>query len=264
MHLPFFDVIEKQGPMESSPRSRQHAAHSVATLVAWIDDNISQGNWPSGMKLPTERELEERLKVSRNTLRKGLRSLEAQGKIARHVGRGSFVTADKPQVPSKPIVKNASQLGMTQNLLDTILGSSPADIMEIRLLLEPAAAELAAHRASSDNLATFNGAIAKMAASRNIKDFEYWDGVLHMSIIAAARNELLTAIYKTINEARNQPEWIEIKRRSMTPERRATYHRQHEDLVAALTARDGEAARDCALIHLRVVRENLLSGTIGS
>ncbi len=69
---------------------RARSPSGVHAMLAMIERNIADGAWPPGAKLPTERTLEAQFGLARNTLRKALKELEAQGKITRHVGRGSL------------------------------------------------------------------------------------------------------------------------------------------------------------------------------
>ena len=95
-------------------------------------------------------------------------------------------------------------------------------------------------------------------AAKGVAEFEIWDAKLHLAIFRAARNVLLLDYCKAINAARNHPRWYKMKQRSVTPQRRAIYHRQHGDLVNALSERDAEAARAAAQLHLVTVRDSLL------
>lgn len=247
--------------------SRERASLGIESLVSMIERNIEVGVWKPGAKLPTERELEKQLGLSRNTLRRGLRRLEDQGRIVRHVGRGSFiadVSANGADVPAAVSQGQAYANGEAGNAIDSllhkILDASPMDLMEVRLLLEPKAAELAALRASSSSLEFMTECVSKMLHADSTAEYEHWDGMLHVTILSASRNELLTALYEALNSVRTQPEWIRIKTRSLRPERRALYQQQHEKIVGALMDRNPEAAYDAVDEHLRAVRDNLLSG----
>lgn len=230
-----------------SSNGRTIAAHAVAAIVQQIETSIADGSWPPGFQLPTERLLEVEFGVARNTLRKGLKRLEDAGKIVRHVGRGSFV-ADLP----------ASGPSDAQLLLDRVVGSSPAEVMEVRLLLEPWAAALAATRATASDLSHMRHCVSSAALETDIIGFELWDEALHKCIVAAAKNGLLAGLYEAINMARQQPEWIKLKARTTTPERRARYHAQHSDIVEALGERDPEKASDLIRSHLLAVRFSLV------
>ncbi|WP_255448454.1 FadR/GntR family transcriptional regulator [Telmatospirillum sp. J64-1] len=234
---------------------RDRAASGTSAVVAYIEKCISDGTLGPGAKLPTERELEKRFGVSRNTLRKSLRQLEEQGKIVRQVGRGSFVAGKEAQ-PDLPDVSFALGLG---EVIRRIQGASPAEVMEVRLIIEPLAAELAAGRANLEELRKMEQCLVNAGQAPDIPTFEHWDGMLHGTIMAAAKNGLLTAVYDLINSVRNQPEWARLKARSVTPERRACYQEQHSRIVAALKDRDSDLARQELQKHLLQVRANLLA-----
>lgn len=240
-------------------------AAAVATL---FEENIRSGVWSAGLKLPTERELERRFGVPRYKLRKLLKELEAAGKITRHVGRGSFVSDDAEYSAERPAAGIPANGGIAPSeagapsgnafadLRNCIQGASPNAIMEVRLMIEPAAAELAAVRATAQDLARIENCHEKSLSAETVKAFEYWDGLFHREIVAAARNELLVGIYEAVNSARFQPEWAKMKERSATPPRRRTYCDHHAQLVQALKDRDGKLARQVSVDHLMVVRAN--------
>jgi DNA-binding FadR family transcriptional regulator len=234
---------------------RERAATSVGVVVEYIEQRIADGTWGSGTQLPTERELEKRFGVSRSTLRKTLRLLEQQGKITRHVGRGTFV-ADVPK-PAELVIPKS------EDLVQLIFGSSPAEVMEVRLMIEPLAAEAAAGRANAEDLRQLDECLVRLDQAADVAEFEHWDGMLHVTIISAAKNNLLTNIYEAINDIRNQPQWRKIKERTVTLERRALYQTQHRAIVTALHDRDAHKARTALREHLIQVRSSLLEPSPG-
>ncbi|PWC31064.1 FadR/GntR family transcriptional regulator [Azospirillum sp. TSO35-2] len=238
---------------------RDRAAHGAKAVVEFIERNIADGHWGPGTKLPTERDLEKRFGVSRNTLRKSLRQLEERGTITRHVGRGSFVARGPDQTENAASPPAAGDGG--QGLVHRIHGASPMDVMDVRLMVEPQAAELAASRANTADLQRLEECLRGADQSHEVPDFERWDGMLHVAIVAAAKNGLLTDIYDAINDVRNQAEWARLKARSVTPQRRAVYQEQHHRVVAALKDRDGAKARAELHQHLTLVRANLLAAS---
>jgi len=232
----------------AQPGDRVRAANAVSAIVERIEANIADGTWGPGSRLPTERELEEEFGVARNTLRKGLKRMEDDGKIVRHVGRGSFVAEAREAEPNSD----------AQNLLNRVIGSSPAEVMEVRLVLEPWAASLAATRATVGDIAQMRHCLASAEAAADVPEFEIWDGKLHECIIASAKNELLAGLYEAINMARHQPEWMKLKQRTVTPERRATYQAQHSEIVEAFGERDAERTAELIRAHLLAVRMALV------
>lgn len=228
---------------------REKAASGTAALTEFIERNIAEGIWHAGTKLPTERVLERQFGVSRNTLRKSLKRLEEQGKITRHVGRGSFV-ADTAGVGMTPPAE-------LSGLAWRIQGASPVEVMEVRLMIEPLAAELAAVRATAEDLQRLDDCLWHCEHAGDVPEFEYWDGMLHVAIVSAAKNGMLSAVYEAINNLRGQAEWQRLKERSVTPERRGLYGDQHRRIVQYLKDRDGEQARAELQRHLAQVRANL-------
>jgi DNA-binding FadR family transcriptional regulator len=126
--------------------------------------------------------------------------------------------------------------------------------MEVRLVLEPWAASLAASRATAADLAHMRECLARSEAAPDVATFEVWDGKLHECIIGSAKNELLLGLYEAINMARHQPEWMKLKQRTVTPERRAKYEHDHRQIVEALEERNAAAVSDRIHEHLVAVR----------
>ncbi|WP_448206787.1 FadR/GntR family transcriptional regulator [Azospirillum sp. sgz302134] len=215
---------------------------------------IASGLWRPGEQLPTERRLAESLGLARNTVRRALDMLEAEGRIARGVGRGTFlVEMDGPAGldGGAPLFPAA--------IMAAIMNVSPAEVMEARILLEPAVADLAVARATLADFTEMERCLAESEAARTVSEFEHWDGALHRAVIAACRNELLDAFYAVLNRIRDSAEWTLLKQRSLTPERRALYETQHRAIVAALKARDPAAARATIRAHLITVRDALFT-----
>jgi len=240
----------------------------AATVLSLFEDNIGNGVWIPGTKLPTERELEKQFGVPRNKLRVILKRLELDGKINRHVGRGSFVSGSpldqineyretRTSLKAPSGIRNTRKLvGDVSSLTDRIQGASPNDIMEVRMMVEPAAAELAALRATSADLAIIAQCNEASKNAESLMNFEYWDGRLHLEIVKAAKNDLLSGLYEAINSARSQPAWEKMKQRSVTPARKQSYRDHHSQLVNALFERDAKQARIISIEHLNVIRRS--------
>ncbi|OZI72064.1 FadR/GntR family transcriptional regulator [Bordetella genomosp. 12] len=226
---------------------RSKAQHGSAALMQHVCKRIADGTWPAGYRLPAERDLVEQFGLARNTLRKVMDQLESEGLITRHVGRGTFV-AESPPAAS----------GAVESLLQRIHGASPAEVMELRLLIEPQFVELAATRASGRDLQQIAHCLLESEKAGTVLDFEYWDGMLHQAILSAAHNNLLIDLYDAINGVRKQPEWESLKQRSLTPERLARYRAQHRAIVDALRVRDADSASAAVRQHLLEVRNGMI------
>ena len=171
--------------------------------------------------------------------------LEAEGAILRQVGRGTFVAA--------------ASTNAIATIIKRMEGISPADMMEIRQLLEPAAAVFAATNASIAELNRVREAYENANAATEMSAFEHWDAVFHQQIFACSRNEFLREIHNIMRTLRNQPLWLEMKQRSFTEQRRQRYCAEHQAILDALLRRDPEGARQAMLIHLQTVERNLLA-----
>ena len=207
---------------------------------------MSNGLFQQGEKLPTERELASKFGVSRSAVRKVLARLEAKGLIVRQIGRGTFVT-------------------MPEGCENTLSGfsepdSSPAQLVEARLVLEPALLMVAVRNATRNDLRRVAKYHEACCAASSMTDFHRYDRALHLSISEATHNELLIATMTQLDRARDGLEWHKLKgvRHEQNPGRRKAVLKEHEGIVAALLARDEEGARKAMLNHLLKVRLSLL------
>jgi DNA-binding FadR family transcriptional regulator len=211
------------------------------SLRALLAEGAQDGSFGPGSKLPTERALVDRLSAPRSAIRRALETLERDGVVTRHVGRGTFLTeAAVQQVDGAPA--------------DT----SPAEIMQVRLLLEPQVAAFAARVATQADLDHIGECLAGGGSSDDFEGFESWDAKLHRAIARAAHNGLLMNMFDVLNTARALPVWGTLKRRTSSPVRRRCYHEEHTAIVDALCDRDPEAAETEMRQHLEHVSDNLL------
>jgi len=95
-------------------------------------------------------------------------------------------------------------------------------------------------------------------AAHSFEEFEIWDTRLHELLACATHNLFIEKVFALMTAARSQDSWGVLKRRSLTPERRLAYQREHRALVEALKDRDANRAMDLVRRHLVHVRENLL------
>ncbi len=217
-----------------------------ALLRESLLDQLRAGVWRAGHRLPTERALCEQYGLGRSAVRRVLAQLKEDGLITQTVGSGTYVS---------------ERIGSLLPALDTMPAAaaiSPAELMEARLALEPAIVELVIRNATSADFARMTQCCERAEQARTLEDFEHWDGMLHEVIAEAAHNGFIAQVFRLMNQARTQGEWGMLKRRSVTPERRAAYEREHHALVAALRERDLPLALTLTREHLHHVRRNLL------
>lgn len=225
----------------SEPQSARRAGKrdGVQEIRAFLLEAVAQGAIGPGGKLPTERELATRFELPRNTVRKTLAQLEAEGTITRHVGRGTFL-ADGGGFPA-----------------DSIAHTSPAELMEARLRLEPAMAELIVINATPADFERMDTCLDRAERGAALDDFEVWDAALHQAMAAATHNRFMIRVFDMATAVRHQTEWGKLKDRVVTPERRIQYQEEHRAIVNALKARDADRARAAILAHLQHARRNL-------
>jgi DNA-binding FadR family transcriptional regulator len=231
-----------------------------------------------GSRLPTERQLAADLGVTRSGIRHALAALEADGLISREVGRGTFLRetagqafaalrdsgtapdAPSPGAPARP--GHAAQPGQAgQPGHPGASDFAPADVMAIRRLIEPQAMPLVVMWATARDFGEMERCVAGGDHAANYEEFEIWDLALHRCIIAAARSPLLAALYGVVESARHGQVWGDLKRRSSSHHRRGQYQEDHRAIVAALRARDTDAAVEAMRTHLARVGEHLLGET---
>src|SRR5258706_16358371 len=102
----------------------------AATIAHTLKQRIDAGEWSDGRQVSPERDLAADFGVARNTIRKAMDLLVESGTISRHIGRGTFV--------------NHLAGPSLADIVTRMEGASPADMMEVRLLLEPVASAYAA------------------------------------------------------------------------------------------------------------------------
>jgi DNA-binding FadR family transcriptional regulator len=205
-----------------------------------------------GSRLPTERQLAADLGITRTGVRHALAALEADGRISREVGRGTFLRAAAPSSADGGAQSSRSSLAPTD--------FAPADVMTIRRLLEPQAMPLVAIWATARDFGEMERCLSGGDAAASFEEFETWDLALHRCIIGAAHSPLLAALYGQIESARHGQVWGDLKRRSTSTQRRQLYQEDHRAIVAALRARDSDAAVEAMRTHLSRVAEHLLGG----
>lgn len=219
------------------------------TIVTQIEQLIDQRGLTSGDRLPTERELADLLGTPRNAVRRALSKLENNGRIWRHVGRGTFIGA-------RPSAQHDER--MTQNPLDE---TNPSEVLETRLLLEPPLAAHAAMRATPSQVAQLRQIVLAGDQAVSFEDYEHWDAMFHEAVVAAAQNRLCEMFYRHVSDARTHAVWGRLKRASLSAERREKYQTSHRLIAEAISDRDPEAARSHMSAHILEVRGNMLGSS---
>ena len=214
-------------------------------LVEQLNEMISEGRFPENSRLPPERELSRNLQVTRVSLRKALALLEADGKIWRHVGRGTFV--------GQPPVEESLQLSFFTKI------TNPMEVMEMRLVVEPRLAGFAAMRATPAMIAKLYRCVEKSRPPQDTQSYELWDATLHRTIAEAAKNNLLLSVLNIVNAMRQDRLWGQLKELAVTPDKMQIYTNQHLLCIEAIESRNATAAEQLMIEHLESVKNDLLA-----
>lgn len=211
-----------------------------------LKDFIAEGNYQLNSRLPPERELCRRLGVTRTALRKSLATLESEGQLWRHVGKGTFVG-------SRPVEDWAHIRTITNQ-------TNPVEVMRTRQLIEPEIARLAALNATAQNIEEMRLCMAKSRAAETWRQYESWDNRLHRAIAKATQNKLLLALFDTLNSVRRAVVWGRLRHNKPKPDPDHHSFVEHEAIVEAIAERDMPRAAASMRRHLESVRKGLVEG----
>src|SRR5580658_8156167 len=209
-------------------------------IVQQVEDSILKGQLKPGDQLPAERDLAQRFGVSRTAVREAVKTLREKGLVEAYSGRGTFVTNGTSQA--------------TRQSLDLMIRvnqqEGSANLAELRLVLEPDIAALAAGRIEEQLLTTMREAVSGM--DRNLRDPDGYveaDLDFHLALAEAVGNPLILSLLDSIvGLLREQRSRIfEVKG---GPERGQHHHKQ---ILSAIERRDPEAAREAMRAHLMQV-----------
>ena len=212
-------------------------------IVQQIEESILKGTLKPGDQLPAERELAQRFGVSRTAVREAVKALREKGLVEAYCGRGTFIT-------------NGTSQAIRQSL-DLMIKSGQQDglihLAELRTILEPEIAALAATRVEQQHIAAMRDAFCVMDRARE-DPAAYIEADLdfHLALAEAAANPLVLSLIDSIvgllREQRIRIFYVEGG-----PER-GQYH--HKRILDAIEQHDAVKARAAMQAHLLQVRED--------
>ena len=208
-------------------------------VVRQIKARIFGSRLPPGAQLPSEKELARQFGLSRITIRDALRVLESEGLIDIKVGArgGAFV--------SRPSARRVSESLTTLLRLRQI---TIQELTEARLAVEPSVASLAAQRATAEDIAAMEQAVAGARAGRAAGDprFMPHSVAFHLALAEAARNQVLLSTVASFRDPFHEA--LETLLPADDMARRAIT--DHHRILAAIKARDGGRAQRLMHEHL--------------
>jgi DNA-binding FadR family transcriptional regulator len=197
---------------------------------------IADGEYPVGSRLPTERELAEKLGVSRPTVREALIALEVEGRLRIRVGSGIYVADHAPAAvitPHQPI-------------------EGSFEILRARAFVESAVAEEAARQASAADVARLDSVLAEGKRRRRSRD-EYLihDRGFHTTIAAMLGNAVLVRFVGEMFDLRMNPHFEQLARHTEDASFTKLAHAEHVMIRDAIAAGDPAKARAAMHEHLQ-------------
>ena len=222
-------------------------------IVQQIEESVLNGSLKPGDQLPAERDLAQRLGVSRTAVREAVKALREKGLVEAYSGRGTFITDGTTHAARQSfdlMVKIGQQEGSSH-------------LAELRLILEPGIAAIAAVRVEEEHLAAMREAVAVMdLAQKDPEAYIEADLDFHLALAEAAANPLILSLIDSIVGLLREQR-IKIFNVKGGPQRGQVHHKR---ILEAMERREPEMARAAMAAHLEQVREDsqLSSGSESS
>lgn len=213
-----------------------------------IKQMIISGELAPGQRLPPEKELGERLGISRNPLREAVRALATIHVLDVRQGDGTYVTSLEPQ-----LLLNAMSFVVDVSRNETVL-----HLFELRRMVEPAVTANAAARIGSDELEALQERLAEMHPDAPADDLVRADMAFHRIVNGAAGNPVVAGFLEILSGHMTQ---ARIWRAAVDEGGVVETIREHHAIYDALEARDPELARLAAGVHVGGM-ENWLRQTV--
>jgi GntR family transcriptional repressor for pyruvate dehydrogenase complex len=224
-------------------RVRRRRLHE--DIVQQFHSLIRRGVLQHGARLPSERSLAGQFKVSRSSVREAIRSLELQGLVVSRRGAGTFI--------------NTENLESVVALIATTLSSGDEtlpEIFEVRHLLEPQIAAVAAQRASPEEIEQMEEILKgqQQQISRGQTGVDA-DTAFHFALASATHNSALVKVVSAVEDILRLSRDYSLQQPGR-PQRSLASHRQILDMVEA---RDAEGAKQAMDHHLASVEASVVS-----
>ncbi len=212
-------------------------------IVQQIEESIVKGDLKPGDQLPAERELAQRFGVSRTAVREAVKALREKGLVEAYSGRGTFITDGTTQAVRQSL-----------DLMVKIGQSEGANhLAEVRTMLEPEIAALAAQRIQENDLATMREAVAVMdRAGQDPQAYIEADLDFHLALAEGADNPIILSLLDSIVGLLREQR-LRIFRVPGGPERGQVHHKR---ILEAVERGDPERAREAMREHLAQVRQD--------
>ena len=204
-------------------------------IMKQIKDIVKSGELKRGDKLPSERELALRLNVSRTSVREAIKALETLGLVESKHGGGNYIKNDFEDILLEPL-----------SIAFMLLGSNNSEILELRKVIEPEVAFMAAKNITENEIKELENIIEKLSKTTDSKICASLDKEFHYVIAKASKNHLLSTIVfsvsSLIEEYIDESKMYEIDREKVIND--------HKIILEAIISHDSKKAFIEAKNHL--------------
>jgi GntR family transcriptional regulator, transcriptional repressor for pyruvate dehydrogenase complex len=220
-------------------------------IILELKSLIDSGHLMPGSKLPGERELAQRMNVSRPSLREALRVLSLLGVIENRPGSGTYITSSSDNWPVEPF-----------SILFLLKKSTLIEVFEARMLLEGGVAALAAEHRSAEDLLAMEETLKNMRLNlRHSEKYATYELEFHRAIIEAAGNlvigDLMKKLYKLFKDTKSR---VYRQYGLSNKSYRSQDCQNHQLILNAIRARDGQMATKAMVDHLLEFQRKLKDG----
>ena len=219
-------------------------AKSVSQLIVeQIQDMIFRGELKSGDQLPPERELSERLSVSRPALREALKALEVMGLVESHQGSGTFI-----------VNKVENQYLMPLSLSFKLDEGKLSDILAFRQMIETYTVSAAASLASEEDIEELQRLHEELSGEEDMSVMSKADRAFHNRIAQISGNPL---IMNTLSSASHLLDVFASESTRLSffeDDNRENTISEHQEILDAIRARDPERAEKAIKHHFSNIR----------
>lgn len=213
-----------------------------------IKDMLLRGELRPGDRLPPEKELSERLGLSRNSLREAVKALELVKVLDVRRGDGTYVTSLEPRL----------LLEAVGFVVDLHADASVLELFEVRRILEPAAAAMATEKAGADELADLRKLVETVDDSTSVENLVAHDLEFHGRIGELSGNAYLSSIVDSLSSKTQRARiWRGLTQEGAVPRTLS----EHVAIVEAMEAHDVELVRSLVTIHVTGVMQWLERAT---
>ena len=202
---------------------------------------LMSGELKPGDRLPPEKELGDKLGLSRSSLREAVKALELIRVLDVRRGDGTYVTSLEPRL----------LLEAMSFVVDLHQDASVLEILEVRRILEPAAAAAAVLRATADDVRVLEEMLATVQETTSVEDLVAHDVTFHGYISQLSGNTYLSSLLDTLSSSTLRARiWRGLTEKNAVAQTLA----EHRGIVNAIAAGDPELTRSLLTVHINGVQ----------